>query len=337
MRPNVVLLGAMYDPAGPELLAEHATLHPVAEDDPAGLADALSQAHGLIARYPSRIDRQTFAAAPQLFAVLSSGRGVDNIDLPAATAAGVAVANNPGLGAQPVSEHALGLMISISRDLTAVARDGLAIAWDRRVSTRRVELGGSVLGIVGCGFVGSAVAHRASAGFGMRVLAYDPYVPAERMAAVGATKVDTLPELLAQADFVTAHPELNAETLHMFDSTAFGQLKPGAYFVNTSRGRVVDTDALVRALRSGRLAGAAIDVYEDEPPPLDSPLLDVPGLMLTAHVADFTVQTKRALALSAAGQLVTALGGQRPPHLLNPEVWTRVAERAQAINEHSRA
>lgn len=335
MRLNVVLVGAMYHPDAEALLEKHFAVTRIAEDDLPALPRALREAHGLAVRYPAQITAGVVDAAPDLLAILSSGRGVDNIDIPAATRAGVVVANNPGLGGKPVSEHALGLLLMITRDLTAVARDGMPGAWDKRLTTRRVELTGATLGIVGCGNVGGWMARRASAGFGMRVLAYDPYVSAEQMAQVGATKVDELTELLAEADFVTCHPELNDETDGMFDDATFANMKPGAYFVNTSRGGVVRTDALVRALRSGHLSGAALDVYDQEPPPADSPLLRLDNLVLTAHVADFTEQTKHALAMSAAGQLVTALHGEPPPHPLNPQVWDLVATRRSRIVQSS--
>src|SRR5882724_3919590 len=145
MRPTVVLLGALYDPAAEAHIAESAAVVRVDPDDSAAIADALTRAHGLIARYPAKITAELLAGAPNLVVVLSSGRGVDNIDIPAATEAGVVVANNPGLGGRPVSEHALGLMIMISRDLAAVTRHGIAGAWERRLTTRRVELADSVL------------------------------------------------------------------------------------------------------------------------------------------------------------------------------------------------
>ncbi|WP_016815014.1 hydroxyacid dehydrogenase [Salinispora arenicola] len=331
MRLNVLLIGAMYHQEAEALLNTHFAVTRIEADELPARPAALREAHGLAVRYPAQITADVLDAAPQLLAVLSSGRGVDNIDIPAASRAGVVVANNPGLGGKPVSEHALGLLIMITRDLTAVARDTMTGAWEKRLTTRRVELTGGTLGIVGCGNVGGWMARRASAGFQMRVLAYDPYVSAEQMAQVGATKVDNLDKLLAEADFVSCHPELNDETDGMFNDDTFGQMKSGAYFVNTSRGAVVRTDALVRALRSGRLSAAALDVYDQEPPPADSPLLRLDNLVLSAHVADFTVQTKHALAMSAARQLVTALNGELPPHPLNPEVWDRVAARRSVV------
>lgn len=331
MRPNVVLIGSMYAAEAEELLEEHADVRRVDDQDREAIGKALADAHGVVARYPARIDRELLADAPRLLAVLSSGRGVDNIDIGAATEAGVVVANNPGLGGKPVSEHALGLLLMVTRGLTAMTRDGVETAWQNRLTTRRVELTGKTLGIVGLGNVGGWMARRAHGGFLMRVLAYDPYVSAEKMAEVGAVKVETLEQLLHEADFVTAHPELNDETEGMFNDKTFAQMKSGAYFLNTSRGRVVDSDALVRALRGGHLAGAALDVYEDEPLPADSPLLDIENLVLSAHIADFTVETKRALALSAAGQLIGALRGEQPASALNPDVWGRVAERRREL------
>jgi phosphoglycerate dehydrogenase-like enzyme len=332
MRPIVALLGSLYDPAVEALLEEHADVRRADPDESAAVAEALIDAHGVIVRYPTKITAKLIADAPNLLAILSSGRGSDHIDIPSATAAGVIVANNPGLGAQPVSEHTLGLLIMITRDLGEVTRYGIEGAWNRRLTTHRVELGGNVLGIVGCGSIGSAVARRASAGFGMRVLAYDPYVPAGRLADVGATKVHDLAELLRQSDFITAHPELNDETEGMFDDKAFALMKSGAYFVNTSRGKVVKTNALVHALSSGHLAGAALDVYEEEPLPADSPLFEMDNVVLTAHVAALTVQTKRALSLSAVTKLLGALRGEQPPSALNPEVWPLVRLRSSAMS-----
>lgn len=331
MRPNVVLIGSMYAAEAEKLLEQHADVRRVDDSDREAVIAALADAHGLVARYPVRIDREVLAAAPRLLAVLSSGRGVDNIDIEAATEAGVVVANNPGLGGKPVSEHFFGLLLMATRGLAAVHRHGNRAAWDGRLTTHRVELTGKTLGIVGLGNVGGWTARRAHGGFLMRVLAYDPYVTAEKMAEAGATKVERLEDLLAASDFVTAHPELNDETEHMFNDDAFQQMKQGAYFVNTSRGRVVDTPALVRALRSGHLAGAALDVYEDEPLGDDSPLLELDNLVLSAHIADFTVETKRALALNAAHQLIAALDGKQPPSALNPDVWARVAERRREL------
>ncbi|MFG2822870.1 hydroxyacid dehydrogenase [Kitasatospora sp. NPDC048365] len=331
MRPTVLLIGSMYAAEAEELLEQHADVRRVDDQDRPAILAAVAEAHGIVARYPARIDAELIAAAPNLVAVLSSGRGVDNIDLDAATEAGVVVANNPGLGGKPVSEHALGLLLMVTRGLTAISRDGIEKAWEDRLTTHRVELTGKVLGIVGLGNVGGWMARRAHGGFLMRVLAYDPYVPAEKMAEVGAEKVDTLEELLSRADVVTCHPELNDETEQMFNDKTFAQMKAGAYFMNTSRGRVVDGEALARALRSGHLGGAALDVYEDEPLPADSPLLGIGNLVLSAHIADFTVETKRALALSAATQLAGALAGKQPPAVLNPDVWGRAAERRRAL------
>lgn len=331
MKPVVALLGSMYDPDAEALLAAHTDLRRVESDDADGIRHAVAEAHGIVAKYPVKIDSNLISGAPHLVAVLSSGRGVDNIDIEAATAAGVIVANNPGLGGPPVSEHTLGLLIMLTRDLDAVERYGIDGAWDRRLTTRRVELGGAVLGIVGLGNVGSSVARLASAGFGCRVLSYDPYVSAETMAECGAVKVAELSELLGQADFVTLHPELNEETEHMFNDETFAQMMPGSYFVNASRGKVVDTEALVRALQSGHLGGAALDVYEEEPLAADSPLLQLDNVVLSAHIADFTVQTKRKLAFSAATKLLEALSGTQPASTLNPLAWPLSESRRQEL------
>lgn len=328
-RPVVAAIGELYDPAGTELLQRHVDLVTLDGSRPTG------PIHGILPRYPGQVTAQLIAACPELLAVAASGRGVDNIDVTAATAAGVLVANNHGVGSWSVAEHTIGLMLALTRSYGPVFRAGLAHAWRIRMDLPRVDLRGRTLGIVGCGNVGSEVARRASLAFGMRVLAYDPYVDAGRLAEVNAEKVDDLHELLAASDIVTLHPELNAETTRMFDDERFAQMRTGAYFLNISRGKVVVTDALIRALRSGKLAGAALDVYDPEPPPPDSPLATMPNVLLTPHVADMTVEIRRALALSTAEQMLQMLAGQRPTNLVNPDAWDRFVARYPAVAGHS--
>jgi phosphoglycerate dehydrogenase-like enzyme len=264
--------------------------------------------------------------------VASSGRGTDAIDIEAATRRGVAVVNNPGFGPRPVSEAAMALMLALAKRLFASdawMRKGEG--WSYRTDlTQFLELEGKVLGIVGFGAIGREMARKATTAFHMHVLAYDPYVPAEEMAALGVRKTDSLEELLASADIVSMHPELNAETRGMIGERELRRMKPTAYLINTARGKVVQEAALVRALREGWIAGAALDVYEDEPMGAGSPLYALDNIILLPHVAGLTLEAVEGMSLSAARQVLQALAGECPPHILNRAAWPAAAARAKA-------
>jgi D-3-phosphoglycerate dehydrogenase / 2-oxoglutarate reductase len=317
-RPAVGVLGDFYDPAGQRLLSEQAEVIFLDQVDLSAVADRL---RGIIPRYPSQVTAEMIAGCPNLLGIAASGRGVDNIDVDAATRAGVPVANNQGLGGASVAEHTMGMMLALTRGYRRPLAEGLLASWPTRLDIRRVELAGRTLGIVGCGKVGSEVARRAAFGFGMRVQAYDPYVDAQHMASVGAQRIEDFDALLASSDVITLHPELNHETTGMFGDREFALMKPDAYFLNISRGKVVQTEALIRALQAGRPYAAALDVYDPEPPAADSPLLTLPNVVLSPHVADMTVETMRELALSTARQMCQLLAGKRPDNLVNPQAW----------------
>jgi phosphoglycerate dehydrogenase-like enzyme len=191
-----------------------------------------------------------------------------------------------------------------------------------------LELEGKTLGVVGFGEVGRETARKALVGFGMRVLAYDPHVPDDAVRALGVEPVGSLDALLAQSDVVSLHPELNEATDGMIGDAQLRRMKPGAFLVNTSRGRVVQQAALLRALSGRWIAGAALDVYEDEPVGPDNPLLALDNLLLTPHVAGLSAEAVEGMSLSAARQVLQALAGRRPAHLLDPAAWPAAAARA---------
>ena len=191
------------------------------------------------------------------------------------------------------------------------------------------EIGGKTLGLVGIGHIGSRVAKLARA-FGMTVLASDPYLTEEEIARRGATSVTT-DELLGRSDFVSLHCPRDATTLRMMDAAAFARMKPGAVFVTTARGGIHDEAALLDALRSGHLGGAGLDVWDEEPPPLDHPLLGLENVVATYHTAGVTQEARRNMALFSAEQVVGILKGGRPPRLINPEVWPAYARRFEAL------
>ena len=330
-KPKVVLVGGIYHADAGKLLREHAEV--VALDNPsaAEIAAALATAPGAIVRYPHRVDATVLADAGNLVVVSSSGRGTDSIDVAACTAHGVAVVNNPGLGTIPVSEHAIGMMLSLSRRLELSDRSVRAGgAWAKRTGLDVRDVNGRTLGIIGLGLIGSEMARKCIAAFGMKVLTYDPYVPASKAAALGATMLTDLAELLERSDVVSIHAELNEGSRGMIGEAELQRMRPHAILINTARGKIVQQRALERALAAGRIDGAALDVYEEEPLPEPSPLWDLNNLMLTPHVAGLSGDALRELAHSAVTQVLQVLAGETPRSLVNPAVWNAAIARLES-------
>lgn len=327
-RPRVLLIESMYDPAGEELLARHTEVQVLHDPTQGAIREAVRGAAAVAVRYPARLRGDAIREGNDLLVISTSGRGTDAIDIQAATTKGVAVVNNPGLGAVPVSEHTVGLMLDLAKQITrSDIRARLGEGWAEGHRSTRFHLEGRTLGVIGCGQIGTEVARKCVAAFRMRVLVYDPYVPPSKAEAVGATWVKELGPLLREADFVSLHPELTEETRGMIGEAELRQMRRDAFLINTARGPVVQQAALIRALKDGWIAGAALDVFEPEPPSPDSPLYELENLILTPHVAGVTVEAKRDLAVSAATQILQVLRGERPPHLVNPEVWGRLERR----------
>jgi D-3-phosphoglycerate dehydrogenase/microcystin synthetase protein McyI len=327
-RHKVILVGGIYHADAEKLLRTKAGVLALDRPAAAQIAAALSDAHGAIVRYPHRIDAAVLAGAPKLAVVASSGRGTDSIDVAACTAHGVAVVNNPGLGTIPVSEHAIAMMLALSRRLM---RSGQLLraggAWNHRTGLDVRDVNGRTLGIVGLGLIGSEMARKCIAAFGMNVLAYDPHVPAAKAEALGATMLGDLGELLERADVVSIHAELNEGSRGMIGEAQLRRMQPHAFLINTARGKVVQQSALERALTEGWIAGAALDVFEDEPLAEPSPLWDLDNLILTPHVAGLSGDALRELAHSAVSQVLQALSGERPKNLVNPDAWNAAVAR----------
>jgi phosphoglycerate dehydrogenase-like enzyme len=321
-RPKVVLVGGVYDADAEKLLRAEVEVLALERPTPAQIAAALAGAQGAIVRYPNRIDAAALAGAGKLAVVSSSGRGTDSIDVAACSAHGVAVINNPGLGTIPVSEHAVAMMLTLSRRLDLSDRSVRAGgAWAKRTKLDVRDVNGRSLGIIGLGLIGSEMARKCIAAFGMKVLAYDPYVPAAKAEALGATMLTDLNELLERSDVVSIHAELNDSSRGMIGEAQLRRMQRHAILINTARGKIVQQKALERALAEGRIDSAALDVFEEEPLAEPSPLWDLDNLLLTPHVAGLSGDAMRELAHSAVGQMLQALRGERPPHLVNPEAW----------------
>lgn len=275
------------------------------------------------------VDKDLIARIPQLLCVSSTGSGYDTVDVAACVAAGIAVVNQAGGNAASVAEHTLGLMLGVSRRMSETDRRMRREHGFSREDVMGHEIRGKTLGLVGIGHVGMRVAALARA-FGTRVLASDPHLLPDEIVRRGAQPV-SLQQLLAEADIVSLHCPLDASTLKMINADAFAHMKKGAIFITTARGGVHDEAALVRALQSGHLAGAGIDVWDREPPPLDHPLLQMDNVYATFHTAGVTHEARRNMAVIAAEQIALLLAGGRPPRLINPEVWPVFEKRRAQI------
>jgi len=264
------------------------------------------------------INAGVIEAAPRLRVIARYGVGVDRVDLAAATRRGIVVTNTPGANSVAVAELAIGLMLVMARRLCLADRATHCGKWPRYTG---VALRGKTVGIVGLGSVGREVAVRLK-GFECRVVAADPYVFPEAAAPLGVRLVD-LDELLACADFVSLHSAATPETIGMVNTAFLQKLKSGAYIVNTARGELIDEGALQQALESGRLAGAALDCFCREPPADDHPLLRLPQVIATPHMGAHTDDAMYTMGRMAFEACLAVLRGQRPAHVVNPEVYKR--------------
>ncbi len=268
-----------------------------------------------------RIDAGVLAQLPQCAAIVKPSVGVDNIDLEAATAAGVCVANVPDYGTDEVATHAMALLLNAIRYIDAEAAKVRAGSWQPKPPYPIQRSAGRTLGIIGFGRIGQSVARKA-AGFDWRLLAWDPYVSDSEIRGKNAEPAD-FETLLARSDMVTLHLPLTEETQGMIDASALAKMKPTAFLVNTARGGIVDSAALVQAVESGQIAGAAVDVVDEEPPGPDHPLYCTERILVTAHVAWYSEQAFQDVRVKAVEEVGRVLQGDLPLNLLNPGVRPR--------------
>ena len=293
---------------------------------PDELVDIIGDYDALVVRSETKVTGPVIEAGRNLKVVARAGIGVDNIDLDAATRAGIAVVNAPIGNTVAAAEHTLALMLSLARNVPQAYASMKEGQWQRS-AFMGIEVRNKTLGIIGLGRVGSEVARRASS-FGMRLIAFDPFVAPDFAARLGVTTM-TLDELLPQADFITLHTPLTPGTTRMINKEQLAKMKPGARLINVARGELVDEDALLEALENEQLAGVALDVFTNEPPG-DLPLLRHPRLMATPHLGASTQEAQREVAIEAAEQVIAVLNGQPARNTVNapfvpPEVHAILA------------
>jgi D-3-phosphoglycerate dehydrogenase len=287
--------------------AEDARYDVVRRPSPQELRRILPDYDALIIRSSARVDAELLAVASRLKVVGRAGVGLDNVDIDAASLQGVIVMNTPGANTMATAEHTMAMMLALCRHVPQADHSLRSGEWARS-RFLGVQLYDKTLGVVGLGRIGARVAQRAQA-FGMRVIAFDPYIGEDMARELKLGLVD-LDELFEQADFITLHAALTPETRGLLGAQAIGRMKPGVRIVNCARGALVDEAALVEALRSGQVAGAALDVFADEPLSETSPLRGLPNVVLTPHLAASTVEAQRDVGTQIVDQVLAALRGE---------------------------
>jgi D-3-phosphoglycerate dehydrogenase len=287
---------------------------------PHDLLEAIGPADAVIASSLITYDASVLERAPRLQVIARTGIGYDKVDIAAATERGVAVCNAPDAPTTSTAEHTMALLLSVAKRIPAAQAALREGGRDFFASHHGIEIAGLRLGLVGMGRIGSAVAEMAT-GFGMSVIAYDPFVDASTLADQGVRAADSLDEVLAEADVVSLHIPLTEETLHLLDAARIERMKRGSILINTARGGLVDHQALLAALDRRDLAGAGLDTTEPEPLPPDHPLLHRDDVVITPHIAAATGAAKARLYESAVAQALQVLSGERPRHLVNRDVW----------------
>jgi D-3-phosphoglycerate dehydrogenase len=328
MKP-VVFVPEPIDESGLELLRAECVCVTPWEDDPGtvnihddGYRVPLYEAEAVIVRL-FEISQADIARTKRLRVIGKHGVGVDNIDCEAAAAAGIPVVYTPTANANAVAEHALALMLALSRQIGPASEALKEGRFSERGRYQGIELAGKTLGVMGLGRVGSKVAQMAALGLEMSVLAHDPFVSKDSYDGP-ATLEDSLETFMRKVDFLSLHMSLTPDTKHIINDQTLGWVKPNCRIINTSRGAVIDEDALARALSEGRLAGAALDVFTEEPLPPDHPLVHAPHTLLTPHISSSTQESLARMSTQAAQGVLDVLWGRTPQYLVNvnPETLT---------------
>jgi D-3-phosphoglycerate dehydrogenase / 2-oxoglutarate reductase len=297
-----VLVREAIAPAGVDLLREHFDVDVDADSD---LAEIIGRYDAIVVRSATKLTADLIDLALRLKVIGRAGVGIDNVDVEAATRRGIVVANAPESTVVSAAEHTIGLLVALARNIPqahAALKQG---RWERK-TYGGIELAGKTLGVLGFGRIGQQVARRAS-GLGMRVVAYDPFVSADRFRELGVERVETTADIYAAAEFLTLHLPLTAETTRSVNADAFAQMRDGVRLINAARGELIDEPALVAALQSGKVEGAALDVFSKEP--YSGPLLEFDNVVVTPHLAASTDEAQDRAGVIVAEQVAAALGG----------------------------
>lgn len=325
-----VLAAEKLSEAGLSHLREHFEVDVSLEASPEELRDAIGPYDALLVRSATQVDQALLERAENLKVVGRAGIGLDNVDVDAATRQGVLVVNAPTSNILSAAEHTIALMLAQARNIPQAHQALASGKWERE-RWQGVELHGKVLGVIGLGKVGTLVAQRASA-FGMRLLAFDPYVPPARAQQMGVEMADTVDDVCRRADFITIHLPKTPETIGILGPDQFALMKPQARVVNTARGGLVDEEALARALSEGLIAGAGVDVFDGEPV-TEHALFGLPNVVVTPHLGASTAEAQDKAGLAIAEQIVLALNGEFVPFAVNVDVGPDIPEAVRPYME----
>ena len=308
-----VLIADAINEKGIENLKKVADVVVDTEITPEELSNTIHEYNGIIVRSRTKLTADIIEKADNLQIIARAGVGVDNIDLNAATEKGIMVVNSPESTSVTVAEHTMGLILSMARKISIADKSVKEGKWEKK-QFMGVELRNKTLGVIGMGRIGSQVVNRCKA-FGMDAMAYDPYLPEDVAKQMGVELTD-LNTVLKNSDFITIHVPLTPETEHSISTEQFEMMKDTAYIVNCARGGIIDEDALYDALVNKKIGGAALDVYEEEPP-VDSKLFELDNIVLTPHIAASTKEAQRDAAIIVADEIIELIGGNNPKNVLN--------------------
>ena len=327
-----ILVVEQFHPAGEALLAQKAEIIYPQPQNAAGILEVIGECDGMVVRN-TRITREIMQAAPRLAVIGRHGVGYDTVDIAAASDLGISVVYTPAANTESVAEIAIGFILGLGRKIfrahaamqsEELLRDDVTLSvMAQRRGLVNFDLWGKTLGVVGVGRIGSSVSKKVIAAFNMKVLGVDPYLDAATLGGYGVQKVDSLEELLPQCDFITLHCPGGAETRHLINARTLALMKPGAYLINTARGSVVDGEALAQAVQAGQIAGAAVDVYDPEPPRPGYPLLHLENVIVTPHFCAMTEESLYNMGTVVSQGVLDVLEGKRPQFMVNPEIWEK--------------
>lgn len=318
MAYSVVLADPIHE-QGIAMLEQIATVSQASQGGGRPLTAQIREANAIVTRL-TKVTPALIDAAPSLRAISRHGVGVDSVDVEYATARGIPVLFTPAANAESVAEHTLGMMLAVSKMILLGDRAQRNGDFQSRTRLIGLELYGKTLGVVGAGRVGSRVARMCRAALDMHAIAYDPYLAPDDARLRGVELVSDLAVLLQEADYISLHAPLTPETQGLIGPREFNMMKPTAILVNCARGGILDEDALVTALLEGQIAGAAVDVWRQEPPPQDHPLFALENVIVSPHMAAHTEEAMIRMATTLARDITLVLQGRRPHFCVNPEV-----------------
>ncbi len=308
-----------------KILKDHAQVSVIGSTEHDAILKGTADADVILVVY-AKITREIIESARNLRGIIKYGVGVDNIDVETATRLGIIVANVPDYAVETVADHAMGLLLALSRRIMVadrMMRSRSLGSWASPPTTLKgVDLKGKCLGLLGVGRIGRAVSERAK-GFGMSVVAFDPYVPEEMGREMGV-ELMTFDQVLEKSDFISIHSPLTEETRAMINEKSIAKMKDGVIIINTARGPLIDHAALVDALKSGKVGGAGLDVLQSEPPSPDDPIFSFDNVVLTPHIAYYTSEAIGRLEMSAVGHAIDILQGKMPKNTINGKQVTKI-------------